>query len=146
MKVILIKNIAGIGKIDDVKEVSEGYARNFLFTQKLALPATENVLADLKKRQNKKTKDYEMGLRLEQSLADKLKNWKLVLKERVSEGGLLYAAVGPQKISETLAVSGFKIDKDQIIIKPIKVIGEYKAKIKFQHGLEAEICVIVSKI
>ncbi len=66
------------------------------------------------------------------------------LREKIGSGGTLYAAVGPQKISEALARKGFKINKDQIILKPIKEAGEYKAKIKFQHGLEAEISIVVS--
>ncbi len=143
---IFIQNVAGIGKIDDIKEASEGYARNFLFAKNLALPVTKQVLADLKIRQNKKAKDYEAELRAEQSVADKLDGWELILKEKVSAGGSLYAAVGPQKVSEALALVGFKINKDQIILKPIKEIGEYKAKIKFQHGLEADINIIVLKI
>ncbi|MEK7131781.1 MAG: 50S ribosomal protein L9 [Patescibacteria group bacterium] len=146
MQVIFIQNVAGIGKIDDIKEASEGYARNFLFAKNLALPVTKQVLADLKIRQNKKAKDYEAELRAEQSVADKLDGWELILKEKVSAGGSLYAAVGPQKVSEALARVGFKINKDQIILKPIKEIGEYKAKIKFQHGLEADINIIVLKI
>ena len=146
MQVIFIQNVAGIGKIDDIKEASEGYARNFLFAKNLALQVTKQVLADLKIRQNKKAKDYEAELRAEQSVADKLDGWELILKEKVSAGGSLYAAVGPQKVSEALARGGFKINKDQIILKPIKEIGEYKAKIKFQHGLEADINIIVLKI
>lgn len=143
---ILIQNVAGIGKIDDIKEVSEGYARNFLFAKNLAQPATKQVLEDLKARKNKQVKDRDAQLRYEQSLADKLYGYELVLKEKVSGGGALYAAVGPQKVSEALANKGFKINKDQVIFKPIKEIGEYKAKIKFQHGLETEISITVSKI
>ncbi len=146
MQVIFIQNVAGIGKIDDIKEVSEGYARNFLFAKNLAQPATKQVLADLKARKNRQVKDHETELRTEQGVAEKLEGYELSLKEKVSAGGALYAAVGPQKISEVLAGKGFKINKDQIIFKPIKEVGEYKAKIKFQHGLEAEISIIVSKI
>jgi len=145
MQVIFIQNVAGIGKIDDIKEVSEGYARNFLFAKNLAQPATAQVLADLKARKNRQVKDRETELRSEQSVADKLDGYELVLKEKVSAGTALYAAVGPQKVSEALANKGFKIDKNQIIFKSIKEIGEYKAKIKFQHGLETEISIIVSK-
>lgn len=146
MQVILIQNIAGIGKIDDIKEVSDGYARNFLFAKNLAVPASKKMLADLETRQHKKVKDDEKELRAEQSVADKLDGWELVLKEKVSAGGSLYAAVGPQKVAKALARFGFKINKDQVILKPIKQAGEYKAKIKFQHGLEAEISVLVTKI
>lgn len=145
MQVILIQNIAGIGKIDDIKEVSDGYARNFLFAKNLAVPVTKQALAELKIRKNKKAKDYEIELRAEQSVADKLEGYEVMLKERIGSGGTLYAAVGPQKVSEALARAGFRINKNQIILKPIKEAGEYKAKIKFQHGLEAETSVIVSK-
>lgn len=146
MQVILIQNVAGIGKIDDVKDVSEGYARNFLFARNLAMPATPKVLADLKVRQNRKVKDVEKGLREQQSVADKLDGYEVVLKEKVSKGETLYAAVGPQKVAEALMRSGFQINKDQILLKPIKETGEYKAKIKFAHGLEVKILVIVTKI
>ena len=144
MKVIFVQNAPGIGKIDEIKEVSDGYARNFLFTKNLAIPATDRMLADLKIRQNKKAKDRESELRAEQSVADKLDGLEVVLKERIGSGGTLYAAVGPQKVSELLMRSGFKINKNKIILKPIKEAGEYPAKIIFQHGLEAEIRVIVS--
>lgn len=146
MQVILIQNIVGLGKIDDIKEVSEGYARNFLFVKNLAMPATKQALADLKTHQNKKVKDHEVELRAEQSLADKLDGLELFLKEKIGSGGTLYAAVGPQKVAEELAKLGFKINKDQIIMNPVKEAGEYKAKIKFKHGLEASLIVIVVKI
>lgn len=146
MQVILIQNVSGIGKIDDVKEVSEGYARNFLFAKNLAMPATAQVLADLKARKNKKVRDDEKELREQQSVADKLEGYELILKERVGSGGNLYAAVGPQKVVEALAQKGFKISKDQVLLKPIKELGQYPAKIKFPHGLESKISVIVSKL
>lgn len=146
MQVILIQNVPGTGKIDEIKEVSEGYARNFLFAKNLAVPASKKTLADLSARQNKKSKDNERELREEQAVAQKLDGWELVLKEKASAAGALYAAVGPQKVSEAMAGHGFKVNKDQIIMKPIKEAGEYKAKIKFRHGLEAVISVIVSKI
>ncbi len=146
MQVILIQNVPGIGRIDDIKEVSEGYARNFLFAKNLAMPATKAVLADLKARKNRQAKDDERELREHQSIADKLEGYELVLKERVGAGGNLYAAVGPQKVSEALAQKGFKISKDQILLKPIKEAGQFPAKIKFPHGLEAKVSIIVSKI
>lgn len=161
MQVILIQNVPGTGKIDDIKDVSEGYARNFLFARNLAMPVTPKALVDIKIRQNRKVKDYEAELRGQQSLADKLDGYEVVIKGRVSndgmrhdfvkskklaEGEALYAAVGPQKVAEALIQSGFKINKDQILLKPIKETGEYKAKIKFPHGLEAKITVLVTKV
>jgi len=144
MRVILIQNVDGFGKIDEIKDVSGGYARNFLFAKNLAAPATKQMLADLAACHNKKAKDNEKDLREQQSTADRLDGLEAVLREKAGARGALYAAVGPQKVSEALAKSGFKISKEQIIMKPIKEAGEYKVKIKFKHGLEAEITLIIS--
>ncbi len=146
MKVVFIQNVAKIGKIDDIKEVSEGYARNFLFAKNLAVPATPKMLAEIKVRKNKVVKNIEEELRHQQELAEKLDGHEVVIKEKTSAVGALYAAVGPQKISEVLKKSGFSIDKNQIVMKPIKVVGQYSAKVKFSHGLESEIHIVVSKI
>ncbi len=146
MKVILIQNAPGLGKIDEIKEVSDGYARNFLFAKNLAVPATPRMLADLEGRKHKKVKENEQELNQQQIMAGKLDGLEVELKANAEKNGALYAAVGPQKVAEALAKLGFKISKDQIIMTPAKAEGEHKAKIKFKHGLEANIVVIVSKI
>ncbi|MBI2037715.1 MAG: 50S ribosomal protein L9 [Candidatus Magasanikbacteria bacterium] len=146
MKVILIQNVPNFGKIDDIKEVSEGYARNFLFAKNLAVAASPNILKEIEARRNRKLKNTENELREQQAIAQRLDGREFTLKEKTSAAGALYAAVGPQKILEILKKSGFTIDKDKIAMKPIKEAGEYKAKIKFSYGLEAEIIVNVIKL
>ena len=146
MRIILIQNVPGLGKIDEIKEVSDGYARNFLFAKNLAAPATPRMLADLAGRAHRKVKASEQELHQQQIMAGRLDGLEVALREKAEKNGALYAAVGPQKVSEALAKLGFKINKDQIIMNPAKEAGEYKAKIKFRHGLEAEISVIVSKL
>lgn len=144
MKVVLIQNVAGLGKADEVKDVADGYARNFLFARNLAVPASPKILNDLEKRKNKKSKGAEDDLRNAQEMAEKLDGYEVQVKEKASESGSLYAAVGPQKISDALRKRGFEVEKNQIAVKAIKEAGEYRAKIKLKHGLEAEITVIVS--
>jgi large subunit ribosomal protein L9 len=146
MKVVFIQNVPQIGKIDEVKEVSEGYARNFLFAKNLAVPATPKMLSELKARQQKKIKNVEEELQQQQEVAAKLDGYEVIIAEKTSAVGALYAAVGPQKISEMLKKTGFNINKNQIIMKPIKETGQYRAKVKFSHGLESEIHIIISKI
>ena len=119
MRVILIQNVPGLGKIDDIKEASEGYSRNFLFAKNLAIPATAKALQEVEARRNRQVKDLEQDLRGQQSLADKLDGFEINIKEKVSASGALYASVGPQKISEMLAKSGFKIDKNQMVLSLI---------------------------
>lgn len=144
MQVVFIQNVPQIGKIDEVKEVSEGYARNFLFAKNLAVPATPKMLVELKARKNKQVKNIEEELRQQQELAERLEGHEVVIKEKTSAVGALYAAVGPQKISEVLKKSGFSIDKNQISMKPIKEAGQFSAKVKFSYGLESEIHIVVS--
>lgn len=146
MQVILVQNVSGLGKIDEIKEVSDGYARNFLFTKNLAVPATTRMLADLAQRKHKQVKASEQELREQQSMADKLDGLEVELKEKAEKNGVLYASVGPQKVADALVALGFKIKKDQIIMNPAKEAGEHKARIKFKYGLEADITVIVTKI
>lgn len=146
MQVVLIQDVAGLGKIDDIKDVSEGYARNFLFAKNLAMPATSKTMADIAARHTKKLKNSESELLEQQAVAQKLDGWEISLKEKTSAGGALYAAVGPQKVAEVLKKSGFNIDKNQVVMKSIKEAGQHTAKIKFSHGLEAEISIIVSAI
>ena len=146
MQVVFIQNVPKIGKIDDIKEVSEGYARNFLFAKNLAVPATPKMLAELKARKTKQVKNIEEELRHQQELAERLVGHEVVIKEKTSAVGALYASVGPQKISESLKKSGFNVDKNQIVMKPIKDIGQFSAKVKFSHVLESEIHIVVSKI
>lgn len=146
MQIILIQNVSGLGKIDEVKEVNDGYARNFLFAKNLAAPATTRMLADLTARKHKQVKASEQELREQQSMADKLEGLEVEFKEKAEKNGALYAAVGPQKLADALAGKGFKINKDQILMNPAKGAGEHKAKIKFKHGLEANLTVIVTKI
>jgi large subunit ribosomal protein L9 len=146
MKVILIQSVPGLGQIDDVKEVSEGYGRNFLFAKNLAVPATEKSIKEIQSRRNKIAHHKEEELKHQQELADRLDSWEISLREKAGTAGALYAAIGPQKIVEALAKSGFKLDKNQIIMKPIKEAGEYTITVALRHGLEARVHVIVSTL
>lgn len=145
MKVLLLQNIPGLGKIDEVKNVADGYARNFLFPKHLAVQSTAHALAGIEAHKKKKAKDELKDLQKQQDLAQKLDDLEVVFKEKASESGQLYAAVGAAKICEALQKLGHEVDKDQIIIdKPIKEAGEYQAKVKLRHGLEATLNLIVN--
>lgn len=144
MKVILLQNVPGLGRVDDVKEVADGYARNFLFARHLAVPASQKATNDLLKKHQKATKEAERDLEIQQKLAEKIEGREIELKEKVSEGGHLYAAVTALKVAEVLRKAGFRIDGDQISMKPLKEAGTFPVKIKFRHGLEATILVLIT--
>lgn len=143
MKVILLQSVPGLGQADEVKTVADGYAKNFLFTKNLAVPASQDRLDDMAARQRKKRADQEKDLQRQQSLAGKLDGWELEIREKVNKNGSLYAAVGPSSVAEALQAAGFNINKKQIVMKPIKEVGEYEIKLKFAHGLEADVSLAV---
>jgi len=144
MKVVLIQDVKGVGKIDDIKEVSEGYARNFLFPKHLAVLASDKTLKELNDRKRKESKRAEEDLHEQQALATKLDGIEIVFKEKASEKNLLYSAVTPVKVVDKLKTMDIIIDKKQIVMEPIKTLGEFTVKIKFPHNLEAKIKIIVS--
>lgn len=144
MKVILLQKVPGIGDIDDVKDVADGYARNFLFPRHLAVQASVNAIAQVGAHKKKVAKEAEQDLHEQQSLADRLDGLTIDVKEKVSDKGLLYAAVGPQRVVDELKKRGFVVNRSQIVMKPIKAEGEFSATVRLRHGLEANIHIIVS--
>ncbi len=141
MKVILLENVPSLGRADEVKEVSEGYARNFLFPRNLALQASPKALADIAAQQKKKTANAEAELRRQENLVEEIDGLEIEVTEKTNDQGVLYAAISPQKIIDALTKRGYAITKNELKMPAIKSLGDHKAKIKFKHGLEAEITI-----
>lgn len=146
MKVILLKDVENMGKKFDVKEVANGHARNFLFPQELAKPATKEALEWVAIQKKLVEEQAEEDLKGAQELASKLDDLELQIAMKVGEEGQLFESVNAQKISEKLKELGFDIKKGQIKLEePIKELGEFKVKIGFEHNLEAETTVIITE-
>ena len=145
MKVILLSKVPGLGEIDAIKEVADGYAQNFLFPRHLAVQASSKALADIEAHKKRLAKEDSQDLKEQQNLATNLDGLVLEFKEKANDNGLLYSAVTSQKVAEKLVKLGHHVDKKQINLSQIKKVGEYKGKIKFRHGLESEIGLTVSK-
>lgn len=144
MKVILISSVKQLGKEGDVVEVSDGHARNFLFPQSLAVPATADALKKREEREKVVTSKASMALSLVGDLAGKLEGHEVFFTEKVSEGGVLFAAVTGKMIASVLKKDGFSVDQNWIEFEnPIKEPGEYTARVSLPHGFEAEIKIIV---
>jgi len=146
MKVILLTKILGLGNADDIKEVADGYAINYLFPKHLAVLASQKAINDLEAIKQKKVKQSEEDLLKQQSLATRLDGLSLTLKEKTNDSNLFYAAINAQKIFDALKKSGIAVQKNNIITKPIKEPGEYDVVIKLSHGLEAKIHLLAEKL
>ena len=135
MKVILLENIKGVGKKDEIINASDGYARNFLFPKKLALEANNENLAKLKAKQA--SNDYRKDVEKQEAMkmAEKLKG--ILLKVKAGENGKIFGGVTAKEISDELKKQyNFDIDKKKIEIKDtIKTLGTITINIKLYEGI-----------
>ncbi len=146
MLVILLQDIEKLGKKYDIKEVADGYARNFLIPKGLVKEATKEVLKWLETQKEAEAKKAEQELKKNQDLASAIDGQEVIIPIKISKDEHLFESVTSQKIFEKLKELGFEIKKSQIELeKPIKELGEFPIKIKFKHNLEVEIRVIVAE-
>ena len=148
MKVILLEDIKGVGKKDQVINSSDGYARNFLFPKKLAVEANNENMSKLKAKQDsnqyKKSQEKEEA----QKLAENLKRIMLKLEVKSGENGKIFGSITSKEIADSLkAQYKIDIDKKKIDLKePIKTIGSFSVSIKLYEGIVGTLKVqVISK-
>ena len=150
MKVILLENIKNFGQIGDVKNVADGYARNFLFPRRTAKLATDAALKEVdalkKKRETAKKIDRENIIKTTEQLKDVV----LEFTKKATKTGKIYSAVTKEDIAETLTKqSGFKIEPNSINLDEhgghIKQLGEHLVKVELSPDAVAEIKIKVSQ-
>ena len=143
MKVILLQDVPKVGKKDQVLEVKEGYASNFLFTKKLAVEATPANMQELQ-RQEKIRADKAAAQKAEAiELGEKLKTATVTIQTKCGAGGKLFGAVTNKEIAEQLEKStGIKIDKRKINLEEnIKTLGTYRPLVKLHPDVHVELTV-----
>jgi len=146
MRVILLQDIENLGKRYEIKEVKDGYARNFLIPKGLVKPATKEALAWLEMQKEIETKKAEEELKKVQDFASSLDGLEVSIPVKIGPEGQLFESITSQKILERLKEMGFEVKKPQIdLIEPIKELGEYPIKIQLEHNLESEIRIIVTE-
>lgn len=148
MKVILKENVKSIGKKDEIVNVSDGYARNFLFVKNLAVEANADNLAKLKSKKDseqfRKNQDKEEA----EKIAEKMAKIKLQFRLKTGENGKIFGGVSSKEIQEKLEKDyNIKVDKKKIELKEtIKTLGITKVQIKLFEGVIASLKVeIVSE-
>ena len=137
MKVILLADIKGVGKKDDIINANDGYARNYLFPKKLAVEANKGNMTNLdsKKSSEKHRKDLELAHAKEQ--AEKIKDITLKIQVKAGENGKIFGSLTSKEISENLKKEhNLDIDKKKINLKePIKELGTFTVDIKLYEGI-----------
>lgn len=145
MKVILLKDIKGTGKKGDVKEVSDGYARNFLFPKKLAVQAGNTELKELKEKQTsqqiKEQKEYEAAV----ELGKKMEEMNITMYSKAGDGGRLFGSITSKDIAEQLKKQhSIEVDKRKVMLdEPIRALGSRFVEIKIHQKVTTKIRVDV---
>ncbi len=139
MKVLLIKDVKTLGKAGELKEVADGYGKNFLIGKGLALHATTEVINKWKSEQKKLAEKEAKEIADAKELAEKLNATKLTIKHKVGANGHLIGSVTNKEISESLEIQfSIILDKKNISLdKKIKSVGIYEVDCKLGHAIHA---------
>ena len=144
MKVILTQDVKGKGKKGQMIDVAEGYARNFLLPQKVAVLATTDAVNTMQLREKaKKAEDARLKAEAE-AISEKLKNSPVKIPARSGANGKLFGAVTGKEVSDALkAQYGIELAKQKIVTDPIKAFGSYQLKAKLGYEVSGTIYVMV---
>ena len=147
MKVVLSKDVKDLGSAGQVKEVSDGYARNYLFPRKLAVPATPSALKQVEDRAKAAGRRLEAEERQAQRVAERMKDRPLRLFPKVGEQGRLYGSITAADVAEALAKElGQPVDKRKIeLTDPIRLLGEYRVPYRMTRTVTATLTVQVER-
>ncbi len=147
MKVILQQDVKGKGKKGQMINVADGYARNFLFTNNLAIPATEGAVTVMKMQEKAKQRQIAEETAQAQANAEKLKACIVKLTAKAGAAGKLFGSVTTKEIAEGLqAQHGIAVEKNCIEVSdPIKSFGTFEVKCKLGHGVTGVIHLVVAE-
>ena len=143
MKVILLKDVKGLGKRGEIKEVKDGYGRNYLLPRKLAKLATPKAIKEWEKKRAEEEARLKEELAKINQLKEKIEGLKLVIRHKLGANGQLYGAITNKEIAHELKNFGIEIDKRDINAPTIKSVGEYEIDIKLGHGIHAILNLVV---
>ena len=146
MKVLLKQDVKGQGKAGQVVNVSDGYARNFLFPRQLAVPADSQVMNELRTKEEAAQYHARVEKEAAMSAAAALKGKTVKISAKAGNGGRLFGAVTTKEVADALDKQfGIKVDKRKITMDDIKAYGSYTAEVKLHSGVVAQVTVMVSE-
>lgn len=147
MKVIFLKDVKGQGKKGEVKNVSVGYARNYLLKNNLAIEATPGNLKSLEAKKRKTAQEEQKEKEEAMDLKDKLAELTVEIKAKAGEGGRLFGSITNKQIAETLKKEhGYKVDRRKIELdQPIRALGYTTVPVKLHPEVSGSVKVHVSE-
>ncbi|MBQ7380492.1 MAG: 50S ribosomal protein L9 [Clostridia bacterium] len=147
MKVILTQDVKSQGKKDQIIEVSDGYARNFLFPKKLAIPADAKAVNEAKNKEASRLHKIEVEKQQAKELAEKLDSILVKIVSKSGADGRLYGAVTPKDVADALQKDfSIEVDKRKINIpEPIKSYGRFELDVKLYNEVSGKIHLLVTE-
>ena len=144
MKVILTSDVAALGKSGEMKNVADGYARNFLIPKRLAVPASGGAFRawqhDIASREEKRKREREEA----EIYATRIASTTLTMGVKVGEGGKLYGSITAKDIADALGRRGIVVDRHKVELdEPLKSLGTYKVAVKVFSGMAPEVTIVV---
>jgi len=144
VKVILTTDVATLGKSGEMKNVTDGYARNFLIPQKLAVPAAGGAYRawqhDIASREEKRKREREEA----EIAAQRISSTTLTMGVKVGEAGKLYGSITAKDIADALGRRGIVVDRHKVDLpEPLKTLGTYKVAVKVLSGMAPEVTIVV---
>ncbi|MCQ2310998.1 MAG: 50S ribosomal protein L9 [Paludibacteraceae bacterium] len=139
MEIILIQDVNNLGYKNDIVKVKDGYGRNYLIPNKMAVIANESNRKQLAENLKQQAKKMAQQLADAQALAEKLAGMTIQLAAKANEDGKIFGTITTAQVSEALANAGMEVDKRIITIEPVKELGEAVAYAKLHREVKAEI-------
>jgi large subunit ribosomal protein L9 len=144
VKVILTSDVPKLGKSGELRDVADGYARNYLISLKLAVPASGGAYRawqhDIASREEKRKREREDA----EIASNRISSTTLTMGVKVGEGGKLYGSITTQDIADALGRRGISVDKHKIdLAQPLKTLGTYKVSVKVYAGMTSQVTIVV---
>ena len=144
MKVILQRDVKGLGREGDLKEVKDGYARNHLLPTGAAVLADKGALANWERHKEQREERDRSARSDAEATAEKLRELHLEIPVKAGERGRLFGAVTSHQIADAIAKNGIELDRHALHLRePIKALGEYKIQVRVIPGVEATVALSV---
>ena len=146
MKVILTGDVKGKGKKGEIINVSDGYARNFLFPKNLAIEATASNLNDLKGKRESVEYQTEQDKQRATEIAEKFKEIEVVIETKAGDNGKLFGSITSKDVADALTMQHhIKLDRKKFVMDSIKTLGTHNVKVKLFQGITGELRVTVNR-
>jgi large subunit ribosomal protein L9 len=144
MKVILKRDVKGLGREGDLKEVKDGYARNFLLPTAAAVVADKGAIANWERHRDQREERDRSARAEAEATAERLRNLRLEVAVKAGERGRLFGAVTGHQIADLIHREGVELDRHALHLRePIKTLGDYKVDVRIMPGVEATVSVSV---